>query len=178
MTRVRLATVADADAVAGIYRPYVTDTAITFDETPPTADDFARRIDTGGLPFVVAEQNGRVIGYATASPHGTRASFRWSVNLMIYLDGSATRGGVGRALYGDLLPRLAGLNYVRAYAGITLPNGPSVGLHESLGFRPVATFPSAGFKLRRWWDVGWWEYLLTPLSDSPAEPIAWSTTQK
>ena len=170
---VRLATLADADAIAGVYRPYVTDTAITFDETPPTAADFAVRIGTGGLPFVVAEQGGRVIGYATAVPHGTRASYRWSVNLMIYIAASATRSGVGRALYGDLLPRLAALNYIRAYAVITLPNVPSVGLHEAIGFRHVATFPHAGFKLGQWRDVGWWECLLTPLSPSPAEPIAW-----
>jgi phosphinothricin acetyltransferase len=169
---VRPATPADAEVVAEIYRFYVTDTAITFDEAPLSADDFVRRIDAGGLPFLVAEREGQVVGYITAAPHGARASFRWSVNSMIYVRPGLARGGVGRALYAGLLPRLTALNYVRVYAGITLPNAPSVGLHEALGFRRVATFPAAGYKLGRWWDVGWWELPLVPLPEHPAEPLA------
>ena len=168
---IRPARLDDADAVARVYRPYVTDTAITFDEVPPTGEDFRRRMSESTLPMFVAERGGRVVGYATAAPHGTRASFRWSVNLAIYLERDHARGGVGRKLYAALLPALAKLNYVRAYAAITLPNVPSVGLHEALGFKAVATFPAAGFKLGAWHDVGWWEIPLVPLPETPPEPI-------
>ncbi|HEX8342099.1 MAG TPA: GNAT family N-acetyltransferase [Tepidisphaeraceae bacterium] len=174
---VRIATPADADAVARIYRPYVTHTALTFDETPPSPDAFAQRIrqTLERDPFLVAERDGGVVGFAYASPRGSRASFRWSIDTAVYVDESAPRTGVGTALYGRLIPVLARQGYAKAYAVITMPNAPSVGLHESLGFRHVATLPAVGFKLGAWRDVGWWELPLMPaLPKSPAEPKAFA----
>ena len=172
--RVRTATPADAGAVADIYAPYVTDTAITFEETAPTAGDFATRIrDTLARdPFLVAEHEGEIVGYAYASPRGARASYRWSIDTAIYVARDRARGGVGRALYSRLLPVLKAQGYAKAYAGIAIPNVPSVAFHESFGFRRIAMLPAVGYKLGAWRDVGWWELpLMARLPDRPAEPV-------
>jgi phosphinothricin acetyltransferase len=172
---VRLATSADAGAVAGIYAPYVADTAITFEEVAPTEAEFAGRIETilRRDAFLVAEQAGRVIGFAYASPHAARASYRWSVNTAIYVVRGQGRRGVGRALYEKLFPILIAQGYAVAIAGITLPNEASIGIHERFGFRRIALFSNVGYKLGAWRDVGWWERsLMSPLPAKPAEPVA------
>ena len=150
-------------------------TPFTFDETPPSPGEMAERIQQTlrGYPFLVAEVDGAVVGYAYAGPRGTRASFRWSVDTAIYVACDRGRGGIGTALYAKLLPALRRQGFIKAYAVITLPNVPSTSLHERLGFRHVATLPAVGFKLGAWRDVGWWELLLVgALPVPPAEPGA------
>ena len=171
---VRAATTADAAAIAGIYRPYVLETAISFEETPPTAADFeARMLATPRLPWLVAVREGAVVGYCYASLHKTRASYRWSADVSVYVAPSERGRGVGRLLYGSLLPLVRDLGYVSVFAGITLPNDASVGFHEVFGLTPVGVFRNVGFKHKKWRDVGWWQLTFTDPPDQPAEPRGW-----
>lgn len=171
---IRLATPDDAAAVAAIYGPYVADTAISFEVTPPSVDEMRTRITTllARFPWLVFEDNGEIVGYAYASPHHVRAAYQWSVDVAIYVDGTRHRRGVGRKLYDALFPQLVALGYVNAYAGITLPNERSVGLHEALGFTPVGVYRNVGFKMGQWRDVGWWHRPLQALPEAPLPPVA------
>ena len=171
---VRPATTADAAAIAGIYAPYVLETVITFEETPPTASDFeARMLATPRLPWLVAVRAGTVVGYCYASPHKTRASYRWSADISVHVAQSERGHGVGRLLYGELLPLVRSLGYVSVLAGITLPNDASVGIHEAFGLTPVGVYRNVGFKHNKWRDVGWWQLTFADPPDQPAEPRQW-----
>jgi L-amino acid N-acyltransferase YncA len=166
---IRLATERDAEEIAAIYAPNVTDTIISFESEPPTADEMRLRIE-GTLdryPWLVCERRGRVLGYAYAGAHGSRAAYRWSVDVSVYVHEEAHRTGVGRALYTSLFATLDLQGFYNAYAGATLPNPASVGLHESVGFRPVGVYRGVGYKLGAWHDVGWWHL---PLRERVANP--------
>jgi phosphinothricin acetyltransferase len=158
MNLVRVATAADAEAVAAIYGHYVTHTAISFEEEPPSADEMAARIAANlkTHPFLVYDAGGGVIGYAYANPHAARAAYRWSCNVSVYVAPGHGRRGIGRALYGELLDIVKAQGFHSAFAGVALPNDASVGLHEAMGFRHLGTYREVGFKHGRWHDVGWW----------------------
>jgi L-amino acid N-acyltransferase YncA len=166
---IRLATERDAEQIAALYAPYVTDTVISFESEPPTADEMRRRIrDTlERYPWVVCERQGRVLGYAYAGAHGSRAAYRWSVDVSVYVREGAHRTGVGRALYTSLFAALDLQGFYNAYAGATLPNPASVGLHEAMGFRSVGVYRGVGYKMGAWHDVGWWHL---PLRERVADP--------
>jgi phosphinothricin acetyltransferase len=172
---VRPARHADAGAIAAVYAPYVTGTAVSFETEPPDAAEMARRMSGRPLlPWLVAERDGRVSGYAYASVHRARAAYRWGADVSVYLEDSERGRGTGRSLYGELLPVLRVLGYVGAYGGIALPNPASVALHESMGFTLVGVYRRVGYKLGRWHDVGWWQLALAdPLPGVPAEPREW-----
>lgn len=158
MTRkVRDASAQDADACAAIYAPYVTNTAISFETDPPCAAEMAERIAaaTRTHAWLVLEDQGRVVGYAYGGPYKSRAAYRWSCEVSIYLEIGRRRTGAGRALYGALLPRLAERGYHTAVAGMTLPNDASLGLHRAMGFEPVGTYRRIGWKHGAWHDVAW-----------------------
>jgi phosphinothricin acetyltransferase len=159
--------------VQAIYAPYVAATPISFELVPPAVEEMARRIEDtlAALPWLVLDEGAGVVGYAYASAHRTRAAYRWSVDVSVYVAEAAHRRGVGRALYGTLLRLLVLQGYYQAYAGITLPNRASVALHEALGFRPLAVYQAVGWKLGAWHDVGWWHRPLKPLDASPGEPL-------
>jgi phosphinothricin acetyltransferase len=168
---VRIALEGDAQALAAIYAPIVTQTAISFEAVPPTAEVMAERVRSTSRthPFLVAERAGEVVGYAYASAHNVRAAYQWSTNLTVYVAANARGRGVGRRLYGVLIPILEALGFHGAFAGIALPNDPSVALHEAVGFEPLGVYREVGFKLGRWHDVGWWRRSLAagPPSDAP-----------
>jgi L-amino acid N-acyltransferase YncA len=172
---IRPARDADLDRVRAIYDAIVTDTTISFDETTPSRDELARRMRSRPrLPWLVAESDGDVVGYAYAARHGERSAYRWSVDCSVYVAATHRGRGVGRLLLERLIDELRGLGYVSVFAGIALPNPPSVRLHESLGFRSVGVLPSVGFKHGAWHDVGWWRRQLDPvLPAAPEEPRAW-----
>ena len=160
----------DAASIAAIYAPYVLKTAISFEDTPPTAGEMADRIVSTQVtcPFLVSESDGEVLGYAYAGPHRARAAYRWSVDVTVYVAAGAHRRGVGRSLYVELLDRLVHQGFHSAFAGIALPNDKSVGLHESLGFEHLGTYKEVGFNFDQWHDVGWWRTSINcglPLSD-------------
>jgi phosphinothricin acetyltransferase len=173
MREIRIATGEDAADVAAIYAPYVRDTAISFELDPPDEREMRRRIVTTleGTPWLVCAEGGSVLGYAYGARHHERAAYRWSADVTVYVHESARRRGVGDALYRALLPVLVRQGYRRAYAGITLPNPGSVGLHEAHGFRPVGVYTSVGWKLGAWRDVGYWGLALAAADGAPAEPV-------
>jgi L-amino acid N-acyltransferase YncA len=173
---IRQARADDGGAIAGIYAPYVINTPITFEEQAPDAVEMSRRVEETlkTFPFLIAQIDGTVVGYAYAGAHRTRASYRWSVDVAIYLGAAYRRLGIGKALYEALLPLLAAQGFIMAYAGITLPNGGSVGLHEAMGFTPVGVYRNVGFKLGSWRDVGWWERQLASPPENPAGLVPWT----
>jgi phosphinothricin acetyltransferase len=169
----RLATPNDAQAVRNIYGPVVEETPISFETSAPSVAEVVRRIRETLVryPWLVWDEAG-VSAYAYASRHHERAGYDWSVDVTVYVEPRAWRRGLGRILYRALLELLTAQNFAMAYAGITLPNPPSVGLHEKMGFRPVGIYQSAGYKLGAWRDVGWWQRPLAAPQDPPAPPIA------
>jgi phosphinothricin acetyltransferase len=168
---IRIATPADAGAIAAIYRPFVDETAVSFELEPPDAAEMERRIagTLPALPWLVLDR-GEVQGYAYASRHRERAAYRWSVDSSVYVAAGHRRAGVGRALYTALFALLRAQGYRAVHGGVTLPNAPSVGLHEALGFAPVGVYRAVGYKLGGWHDVGWWQLALRPPAPAPAEP--------
>jgi L-amino acid N-acyltransferase YncA len=166
---VRDAASADAAACAAIYAPYVRDTAISFEEEPPTESEVRRRIERAqaNWAWLVLEEHGRVVGYAYAGPFSGRAAYRWSCEVSIYLEPGRRRSGAGRALYDVLLARLTELGFCVAAAGMTLPNPASEAFHRAMGFEPVGVHRRIGFKHGRWHDVAWMQRTLST-TDSPA----------
>jgi len=162
----------DAAACAAIYAPYVRDTPISLEERVPTTEEIAARIETTTQthPWLVAEDETGLLGYAYATRHRERACYRWATDVTVYVTPGRQRGGVGRALYTTLFNLLAGQGFRVACAGITLPNQASVGLHEALGFRPVGVYRNIGWKFDAWHDVGWWQLELGG-EDPPGEPV-------
>jgi len=169
---IRLATERDAKTVADIYAPNVTDTVISFESEPPGAEEMRRRIEATleRYPWLVCEHRGRALGYAYAGAHGSRAAYQWSVDVSVYVRGEAHRTGVGRALYTSLFAALKVQGFYNAFAGATLPNPASVGLHEAMGFRPVGVYRGTGYKMGAWHDVGWWHLPLRELVPDPDPP--------
>ncbi|MFN8587588.1 MAG: arsinothricin resistance N-acetyltransferase ArsN1 family B [Candidatus Eisenbacteria bacterium] len=164
---IRPARETDAAALLAIYAPFVATTAVSFEETVPTPDEFAARIRTAQerWAWLAAESGGAVVGYAYAGAHRARAAYRHSVEVSAYVAPEARRRGVARALYAELFARLAELGYCNAYAGIALPNDASLALHRALGFADVGVFRRVGRKFGRWHDVAW---LHRVLRDAPA----------
>ncbi|HTQ99932.1 MAG TPA: arsinothricin resistance N-acetyltransferase ArsN1 family B [Candidatus Acidoferrum sp.] len=160
---IRSVTAADATAIAGIYNHYIRDSIITFEELPIDAGEMAARIaeiTAAKLPWLVAERDGAVIGYAYATKWKTRSAYRFAVETTIYMAPQCTGSGFGTQLYRALVDRLQAGGIHVAIGGVALPNAASVALHEKLGFRKVAQFDQVGFKFGQWIDVGYWELLL------------------
>jgi L-amino acid N-acyltransferase YncA len=159
----------DAGACAAIYSTFVTDTVVSFENVAPSADEMAGRIirTWTAYPWLVAELDGAVAGFAYASRHRERASYRWAADVSVYVAPGHHRRGVGRALYARLFELLGDQGLQVLIAGITLPNAASVALHESLGFRPVGVYRRIGYKLGAWCDVGWWQLELVPATAGP-----------
>jgi phosphinothricin acetyltransferase len=163
---VRRARPGDAVAIAAIYAPHVTDGVVSFELTPPDAAEVARRMADGGAryPWLVAEDDGPVLGYAYASAFRARAAYDWAVETTVYIATAAQGRGVGRSLYDALLAELIRAGFTQAVAVIALPNDASVRLHERLGFAPVGVNPAIGYKHGRWIDVGIWQRALATLT--------------
>lgn len=173
---VRAASPDDAADCAAIYRPYVENTAITFEVDVPTVAEMAARIDAARASheWLVAEDTaGQVIGYAYAHAFNSRAAYQWSAETSIYLDSAHHRSGTGRKLYTELLLRLAQRGYRRAFAGITQPNESSNAFHRSFGFLDAGLYRRVGWKHDSWHDVAWMQLdlLATTDPDGPPSPI-------
>ncbi|HEV2333515.1 MAG TPA: GNAT family N-acetyltransferase [Gammaproteobacteria bacterium] len=172
--RVRLAKPSDAAAINDIYAPHVSEGAASFELSPPNEMEMAERIrrTVRERPWLVYEDRSDIWGYAYSGKHRERPGYQWSVEVSVYVHYSKHRTGVARALYAELLQELTRLGYYNAYAIITLPNIASVGLHESFGFVPVGVCRNAGFKLGRWWDVGWWQKSLRAYTVPIGAPVS------
>ena len=164
---IRDAVPADAARCAEVYAPYVTVGAVSFELEPPSATEMAERIARAqaGHAWLVAEVDGRVVGYAYGGEWMSRAAYRWSCTVSVYLEPGRRRTGLGRALYEALFARLADRGYRTLLAGVTMPNPASEGLHRALGFTPVGTFRRVGFKNGGWHDVAWFQRFLGGAGD-------------
>jgi len=165
----------DAAACAAIYAPFVSDSPVSTEEEPPDAAAMAERITSYSetYPWLVAEHDGSIAGYAYGSQHRLRPAYRWAADVTVYVAAGHRRRGIGRSLYGALLPLLREQGYHNACAGITLPNEASVALHESFGFRLVGVYREIAWKAGAWRDVGWWQRRLNPAGDDqPLDPGA------
>ena len=169
---IRFATPLDGRAMDCIYHHYIYHTVATFLNAPLAGQAFEEKIGQFGeeLPFLVAEEEGEIMGYAYASYWRYRHAYRFGVELSIYLKPGLEHRGIGKKLYKKLLDILSLQGYKSAYAGITLPNEASVGLHRFFGFTDVGVYKNTGYKQGRWLDVPWLEKSLGDYDDQPAEP--------
>jgi L-amino acid N-acyltransferase YncA len=168
-TSIRDAVPGDAEAIASIYNAYVRDSTATFELEPVATAAMQARIadvQARGLPWLVVECDGELLGYAYATPWKARAAYARSVETSIYLAMDATGRGLGRPLYAQLVERLHAAGLHALIGGITLPNPASVALHEALGFVHVGSFREVGFKQGRWIDVGYWQRVLPGTRDA------------
>jgi phosphinothricin acetyltransferase len=166
----RLARAEDAAAIAAVYRPYVEDSWISFEEVAPDAAEVARRMSGPTHPWLVAQEEGRIVGYASTSPMRDRAAYRWSVETGLYLVRDAQGRGLGRRLLSAHLDLLERQGFVTIVAGIALPNDASVALHDKLGFKLSGIERGVGFKQGRWIDVARWQRDLAPRDPVPTVP--------
>lgn len=167
---VRYANFADAPVIRDIYAHYVRRTAITFATTEPTTADFVAQISDPRYPFLAAEHNGRLVGFAYADTFRTKEAYHWDVELTIYLAPGIEGQGIGSELMAELLRILEKQGYVNAYSCITLPGERSVALHRKFGFRELGVFPRAGFKHGEWHDVVWMGKTLRDPANDPDSP--------
>ncbi len=170
---IRLAREQDGQRFAEIYKPYVTDSAVSFEIDAPTSREMSERITAVERkhPWLVCTIDSEVAGYVYASPHKARPAYCWSVDVAIYTDAAFRRRRLGTALYTSLFECLRLQGVYNAYAGITVPNDASIGLHEALGFQLVGLYNNVGFKCGAWRDVGWWHLKLQEYSNNPVAPM-------
>lgn len=168
--RVRLARIEDAEELAAIYEPYVRETAITFEYVPPTPAEFAERMrrTMEFYPYLVAELDGHLVGYAYAGTFKGRPAYDWAVETSIYVAQGHAGGGIGRALHDALERALAAQGILNMYACIAVPDGEddetltrnSQHFHEHMGYRLVGEFYQCGFKGGRWYNMIWMEKMI------------------
>lgn len=176
---IRPARTEDASPIADIYNNYVRDTVITFEEVEVSATDMLQRISkvqAVGLPWLVAESAGTVLGYAYATPWKERAAYRHTVESSIYLAREHQGQGLGTRLYAALLDILRKQSVHAVIGGIALPNAASIALHEKLGMQQVAHFRETGFKFGRWIDVGCWQVSFPVVVQAESAPQSATTT--
>jgi phosphinothricin acetyltransferase len=172
MITIRFATPENDRQILDIYSPIVLDTPISFEYEVPSVQEMRGRIEKTlvHFPWLVCDFDGVAAGYAYAGQHRVRAAYQWSADVSVYVHSDYRRHGIGRALYTALFELLVLQGYYNTYAGITLPNPASVGLHESVGFKPLGVYHAVGYKHGQWYDVGWWERPLQPRTLEPKAP--------
>jgi phosphinothricin acetyltransferase len=158
---VRIATQGDLAPLTEMYNHYVIHTAVTFDLDPFTVESRQPWFDAHFADLrhrlFAAEEEGRLVGYASTSRFRQKAAYDTTVEASVYCSPTAVGRGIGRALYQTLFESIAGEDINRVVAGITLPNESSIALHRRFGFTPVGTFSANGRKFGRYWDVAWFE---------------------
>jgi L-amino acid N-acyltransferase YncA len=172
---IRLATGDDAAQIQAIYAPFCTDTPVSFELEPPTVAEMGERIfkTLEQFPWLVWDEGGEALGYVYARPFRERPAYQWSTEATVYIRRDQRRRGLGKKLYSALFRLLVLQGYVNVYAGITLPNPASVGLHETMGFELVGIYKGVGYKHEAWHDVGFWQRPLQPQRLQPASPKNW-----
>ena len=178
-TSFRIAVEGDAPCVAAIYAPYVLNSVISFESVPPDAEEFRARM-AGCLtdyPWLIAEVDRQIAGYAYAGQHSGRAAYDWSANISVYLAAEHHRRGIGRRLYDMLIVLLRHQGYHSLFAGITLPNSASVALHTALGMQEVGIYKEVGFKFGKWHDVMWLGMMISPPAIPTTRPTPFSALE-
>lgn len=167
--KIRNAVPEDAKALVEIYAPYVKNTAITFEYEVPSEEEFSKRIrhTLQEYPYLVAELDGKIVGYAYAGHLKSRAAYDWSAELSIYVHLGCHGNGIGKALYQELEKRLAAMHITNAYACIAWPETEdeyltkdSQQFHEHMGYRLIGTFHQCAYKFGRWYHMIWMEKII------------------
>lgn len=157
---IRHISVSDTQSIADIYNYYILNSTVTFEEEKVTIDEIAERIkevQSADLPWLIAENDSEILGYAFAKKWKERSAYRFAVEISVYVKHTEHGKGWGSLLYEALFDELADTDIHTAIGGITLPNEASVGLHEKFGMKKVAHFHEIGYKFGEWRDVGYWE---------------------
>jgi phosphinothricin acetyltransferase len=156
---IRDANLADIQAILAIYRFEVENGVATFEDVAPSEEEMSARMSKildAGLPYIVAERDGQVLGYAYAGAFHTRSAYRYTLEDTIYISPDGQRQGIGRAMLGHLIARAEALGCRQMLAVIThRPASPSVALHTAMGFRIMGVAQAIGFKFGRWLDVAY-----------------------
>lgn len=170
---IRMATVEDVPRILEIYGHYVKNTAISFEYDVPTHTEFIQRflMITAQFPWLVWEENGRILGYAYGSLPFERAAYQWCAEASIYLCPDACGKGIGKKLYAALEKLLQRQGYRKVYAIITTANEPSVAFHRAVGYRHTATMPDCGYKFGKWYGTVWMEKELNTCNTPAREPV-------
>ena len=164
--QLRVATQEDAAALLDIYAPYVRETAITFEYDVPSVEEFAARIahTLEKFPYLAAENDGEIVGYAYAGAFHPRAAYQWCAEMSVYVKRDVRRMGVGRKLYDAMEALLKAQRLTNVEACIAVPSAPdthltldSVRFHEKMGYRMVGKFEKCGYKFDTWYDMVWME---------------------
>jgi len=176
--KIRLATVADAEELSRIYAYYVENFPYSFEYEAPSAQTFVERIEDvlRFYPYFVCEEaaGGEILGFAYAHAYHERKAYQWVCETSIYVRHDTRRGGVGRALYGRLLPALQKQGFTKAFAILGCPNPASEAFHARMGFQLLATFPDMGYKLGAWHDVRYYVYEFNRAAPGMREPVAYA----
>lgn len=184
---IRMATPEDAIELRQIYLPYVRETAVTFELEDPTLDDFTERVRTvlQNYPYLVAEQNDQIVGYAYASAFRPRAAYARTAESSIYMDINRRGQGMGHRLYSTLAELLKLQNICNMEACIAhcdpadeFVPATSRLFHERLGFRMVGVFQKCAYKFDRWYDMIWMEKILNKHEDAPKPLIPFPQVDK
>lgn len=172
---IRRAEEKDVPAMLEIYGYYVRQTAVSFEYTVPTKEEFTKRLreHIAVYPWLVWEEDGRVLGYAYAGRAFERAAYAWNAEISCYLDASVHRKGIGRTLYAKIEEILKQQGVTRVYAVVTSANAPSVAFHKAIGYREGPVYRRVGFKLGSWYDVIWLEKELREANDPGEFPKPW-----
>lgn len=163
----------DAEQVARIYNHYILNTVVTFEVDEVSIDEMTGRMEkvwSASYPWLIAECDGSIAGFAYASHWHVRSAYRHSAETTVYLDSSFSGRGIGSALYRRLLEQLSETEVHTVIGGIALPNAASVALHEKFGFSKAAHYREVGFKFGRWIDVGYWQKIISDNSPAQATP--------
>lgn len=170
---IRSVSESDAVAIRKIYAPYVKYTPVSFETEIPSLNEIETRIlkTKDALPWLIGEIKHEIAGYAYAADHRSRSAYQWSKELSVYIEGKFRRKRIASALYTSIMDILKAQGVINALAGITLPNLESVAFHENFGFRQVGIYHRVGYKLNRFHDTGWYEYVITKNDRSPSNII-------
>ena len=184
---IRTAVLQDAEALLEIYAPYVVNTAITFEYYVPTSEEFAGRMSNvlRRYPYLVAEVDGELAGYAYTGPFKERAAYDWAVETTVYVKEDMKKHGIGRALYEALEKTLAAQGILNLNACIAFPEKEdeylttdSVKFHKKMGFKEVGRFHKCGCKFGRWYDMVWMEKHIGTHEENPAEVRSFAEVTK
>lgn len=177
---IRLIQPGDYAEVLNIYGVYVQNTVISFEYEIPSFPDFSKRIEniTSFYPWLVAEINGQIIGYAYASKHRARKAYDWSAESSVYIREEFHHQGIAKKLYQALFQLLRLQGIMNVYAGITLPNIKSESFHAAMGFQQVGIYRKIGYKFNQWHDVLWMELALQPHIHNPSSPLSIQEIEK
>ncbi|WP_027398958.1 GNAT family N-acetyltransferase [Anaerovorax odorimutans] len=160
----------DTAEILSIYKPYIIETAITFECEIPSLNEFAERIKgiSFDYPYIVCLIDNKIIGYAYAHRQMERDAYQWNSELSVYIDKNHLRCGIGKVLYNSLIEILQLQNICNIYGGVTVPNENSEKLHEHLGFEKLGTYHNTGYKCGVWHDVAWFEKKIGRNDPKPA----------